>query len=224
MRYAHHWLGDVACDYPLGKAVCVGRNYAAHAKELNNPIPTTPILFLKPATSIVPLSPSISIPGNRGECHHELEVSLLIGERLTNANEPDALAAIAGGGLGLDLTLRDLQQTLKNEGKPWELAKAFDGALPLTNFIRRAQLQDLRELEFSLEVNGTVRQQGKTSEMLTPIPALLAYISQHFTLMPGDIVMTGTPAGVAKLQAGDRLVLRLLDQEFFTEVQVDERA
>ena len=130
MRYAHHWLGDVACDYPLGKAVCVGRNYAAHAKELNNPIPTTPILFLKPATSIVPLSPSISIPGNRGECHHELEVSLLIGERLTNANEPDALAAIAGGGLGLDLTLRDLQQTLKNEGKPWELAKAFDGACP----------------------------------------------------------------------------------------------
>jgi len=224
MRYAHHWLGNVACDYPLGKAVCVGRNYAAHAKELNNPIPETPILFLKPATSFVPLSPSFSIPGNRGECHHELEVSLLIGERLTQASESDAMAAIAGVGLGLDLTLRDWQQKLKAEGKPWELAKAFDGSLPLSPFIRRAQLRDLSTLVFSLDVNGQLRQQGNTADMLTPIPTLLSYISRHFTLMPGDIVMTGTPAGVANMQNGDRLTLSILDHTFHAEVQTDERA
>lgn len=218
MKYAHRWMAGTPCDLPVGKAVCVGRNYAAHAMELNNPLPKNPVLFLKPATSFVPLTPSFSIPDGRGECHHEVELALLIGAKLSNATLSQAAEAVAGVAVGLDLTLRDVQQQLKSEGLPWEIAKAFDGALPLAPFIRRAQLPAMDSLSFALTVNGSVRQEGSVTDMITPIPNMLAYISQHFTLMPGDVVMTGTPAGVAKLSRGDHLNLRLQTHEFHSEV------
>ncbi len=209
MSYSHTFLDGSPCPLPVGKVVCVGRNYAAHARELGNAVPETPILFLKPATALVPLSPSFAIPAGRGGCHHETEVTVLIGQTLKNASEEECRSAMAGITLGLDLTLRDVQNVLKKNGHPWEVAKAFDGAAPLAPFMAPAAFGDLLDTKFSLTVNGELRQQGNTADMITPVLALLQYISTIFTLMPGDVVMTGTPEGVAALHAGDVLVLEL---------------
>jgi 2-keto-4-pentenoate hydratase/2-oxohepta-3-ene-1,7-dioic acid hydratase in catechol pathway len=218
MSYQHQWLDGTRINLPVGKAVCVGRNYAAHAKELGNVVPDAPILFLKPSTSIVPLSPSFSIPSDRGSCHHETEIAVLIGQTISKIDLKDVPAAIAGYGLALDLTLRDLQNQLKKQGYPWEVAKAFDGACPLSPFMKPEQLGDVYHAEFTLTVNGEPRQQGLTDDMITPVYELIAYISQIFTLEAGDIVLTGTPEGVAALATGDQLVLSVVGQRFETTV------
>lgn len=204
MAYQHVLNGEYL-DLPLGKVVCVGRNYAAHAKELNNPVPTAPILFIKPATSVVPFAGEIVIPATQGECHHELEMSVLIGKSLQRASEQQVSDAVLGFGLGLDLTLRDLQAKLKEKSHPWEVAKSFDGACPLSEFVSVDGVPDFQQCALTLTVNGEPRQQGNTSDMITPVLALIAFISHHFTLLPGDVVLTGTPAGVAALNNGDRL-------------------
>lgn len=208
MTYAHRFLDGSACELKPGKIVCVGRNYAAHARELGNAVPETPILFMKPSTALATLADGFSIPAGRGECHHETEITVLIGERLKNASEAECRLAIAGLGLGLDLTLRDVQNELKKKGQPWEIAKAFDGAAPLSAFLRPEGFV-LDDIRFSLQVNGDLRQRGHSADMITPILSLLAYISGHFTLEPGDVVMTGTPEGVAPLQVGDALLLEM---------------
>ncbi|MBK9187005.1 MAG: fumarylacetoacetate hydrolase family protein [Moraxellaceae bacterium] len=218
MAYQHQWVDGSAIGLPVGKAVCVGRNYAAHAKELGNAVPQTPILFLKPSTAIVPLSPSFTIPNDRGSCHYETEIAVLIGKTISSIDADDVAEAIAGYGLALDLTLRDVQNQLKAQGYPWEVAKAFDGACPLSPFIKPEFVSDIKHTEFSLMVNGEPRQQGFSHDMITPVYALIAYISQIFTLQAGDIVLTGTPEGVAALQRGDKLVLSMLGQMFETEV------
>ncbi len=204
MAYQHSLNGETL-DLPLGKVVCVGRNYADHAKELNNPVPTAPILFIKPATAVVPFRGEITIPSDQGECHHELEMSVLIGKPLKNADASTVQDAILGFGLGLDLTLRDLQSKLKEKSHPWEIAKSFDGACPLSEFVPTAALEDPLHTPLSLSVNGDLRQQGSTADMITPVYALIAYMSRYFTLQPGDVVLTGTPAGVSALQPGDTL-------------------
>lgn len=191
--------------WPVGKVVCVGRNYAEHAKELNNPIPAEPLWFIKPGSCVVPMRDTISIPLNRGGCHHELEVAILIGERLCEAAPLTVQNAIAGIGLALDLTLRDVQAKLKEKGHPWEIAKAFDGSCVLSEFVLPATFPDLQDIHFSLQVNGVVRQQGCTAQQLFPVLSLLSIASMHFTLEPGDVLLTGTPAGVAALNAGDVL-------------------
>lgn len=237
MDYQHHWQGEHATRavvaLPVGKLVCVGRNYAAHARELGNDVPTAPIIFLKPGTSAVALEPDFVLPVGQGECHYETEITLLIGQRLSAVlnstattigtaspecgTEADpvsakqARAAIAGVGLGLDLTLRDRQNELKAKGQPWELAKAFDGAAPLSAFLPIAQFSDLTAVAFSLSINDERRQSGHSADMITPMVALLQFISRYITLLPGDVVMTGTPAGVAALHSGDMLTLQLAD-------------
>lgn len=209
MKYRHRWISGDRIDLPVGKVVCVGRNYAAHIQELNNPLPDDPVLFIKPSTAMVNLDQPIQLPRNRGEVHHETEVSLLIKEPLTNASEHEATQAILAIGLGLDLTLRELQSQQKAKGLPWEVAKAFDNSCPLSGFVAVEHIKNPAKLEFSLKVNGELRQQGTTEHMLTSIPGLLGYISRHFTLLPGDIVLTGTPAGVGPLNSGDELELTM---------------
>ncbi|MFQ3323603.1 MAG: 2-keto-4-pentenoate hydratase/2-oxohepta-3-ene-1,7-dioic acid hydratase in catechol pathway [Pseudomonadales bacterium] len=211
MNYHHRFSGGQQCDLPIGKIVCVGRNYTAHALELNNPIPQSPLLFIKPATSLTHLAPSFVIPTNRGEVHHELEMALLIGERLTNASSNETIAAIFGVGLALDLTLRDIQSELKAKAQPWEIAKSFDGACPVSDFVKLNIIDNIQSCDLLLEKNGVIQQQGTTSDMLFPIADLLAVISESFSLMPGDIVLTGTPAGVGPLARGDKLVAKLND-------------
>nr|WP_298411853.1 fumarylacetoacetate hydrolase family protein [uncultured Halomonas sp.] len=205
MRFVSRFTDGRSFDQPLGKIVCVGRNYAEHAKELNNPVPSTPLLFIKPATSAVMLEEPITIPAERGGVHFETELALLIDETLTGASAQEAEKAVAGIGLALDLTRRDVQARLKEKGHPWEIAKAFDGACPLSSFVAIESAPDWNSLVFSLDIDGERRQSGYTSDMLFQIPTLLAEMSRHFTLEPGDVVLTGTPAGVGPLPPGAEL-------------------
>lgn len=202
------------------KLLCIGRNYAAHARELGNAVPEAPMFFLKPSTAAVPLGPDFAIPVGRGACHHETEITVRIGRRLSGAiSEQAVLAAIDGIGLGLDLTLRDVQDGLKQKGHPWEVAKAFDGAAPLGPFLDPVDFTNLQDIHFTLDVNGTRRQTGHSADMITGIVAMIRYAVTMFTLEPGDVVMTGTPEGVAALQSGDVLTLALGDQVWTTQVR-----
>lgn len=209
MTYQLQWNSGLAIDLPVGKIICVGRNYAAHAEEMNSPVPSEPLLFMKPFTALVPLEQPIAIPADRGEVHHEAEIAVLVGKLLRNADAKAARKAVHGVGLALDLTLRDLQNRLKEQGHPWERAKAFDGSCPLSPFVQADVAGDLDALDLELRINGEMRQQGSSAQMLFPIDRLLAHISETFTLRPGDIVLTGTPAGVGPLHPGDELKISL---------------
>ncbi|HAS82354.1 MAG TPA: fumarylacetoacetate hydrolase family protein [Verrucomicrobia bacterium] len=214
MAYQHRYLDGSSLTLPVGKVVCIGRNYLDHIRELNNVVPETPILFMKPATALTSLDEPIRLPAGRGECHHEVELAVLIGRELCQVDAATARQAVVGYGVALDLTLRDLQNALKKQGHPWETAKAFDGACPLSPFLQPEALPEPQATDLSLQVNGAIRQQGNTRLMMIGIFELLATISTHFTLQPGDVVLTGTPAGVAPLAPGDALVLSIAGQDF----------
>lgn len=209
MRFIPRFTDGQEYPHALGKIVCIGRNYAEHARELNNPVPTEPLLFIKPATCAVPLEEPIEAPVSRGDVHFETELALLIGEPLTHATVADAERAVAGIGLGLDLTLRDVQSQLKEKGHPWEIAKSFDGACPLSSFLSLSRVPNWSALTFSLDIDGKRVQSGEGADMLFPVPTLLAEMSRHFTLLPGDVVLTGTPPGVGKLPRGAELYFTL---------------
>lgn len=216
MSYQHQYLDGTRIHFPLGKVVCVGRNYAEHAKELNNPVPTEPLLFIKPGSCVVPLDESFSIPEGRGAVHYEAEIAVLIGKPLSK--KPDAeevLDAISGFAPALDLTLRELQDKLKAKSYPWEVAKSFDGACVLAPFVPGDALPDLTDIGIRLTLNGEVRQDGNSRDMLNPILPLIQHICGHFSLQPGDVILTGTPVGVGPLRSGDRLQLELLGQSRF---------
>lgn len=208
-NYQHHWMDGTPIDLPLSKAVCVGRNYAAHAKELGNEVPSEPLLFMKPATAFCSLEKPLVLPKDQGEVHHEVEMVALIGKRLHHASEDEVRFGIEGYGIGLDLTLRDVQNQLKEKSHPWERAKAFDGAAPLSGFIDARGVSVKQQLKLSLAINGEMRQSGHTGLMLFPTFALIAHMSRLFTLEPGDVIFTGTPAGVGPLHAGDQLLMKL---------------
>lgn len=216
MSYSHQFIDGSHSALPVGKVVCVGRNYVEHARELNNPVPSMPLLFMKPATALNAIREPIRIPVYANDCQHELELAVLIGKKLSSAAFNEAQHAVAGYGLALDLTLRDIQQQLKQQGQPWERAKAFDGSCPITPFIKSEAIDNPQQLEFSLSLNGITKQRGNTQNMVWPIYELLAHISDYFTLMPGDVVLTGTPAGVGRLENGDELILELERQYIFT--------
>ncbi len=219
MSILHRWLTPGHPELPVGKVVCVGRNYAAHALELGHAVPQRPILFMKPASAVVPLESPIDWPRAEGCCHFETELTLLIHRPLSHATPTEIRQAVAGLGIGLDLTLRDLQEQLKQAGHPWERAKAFDGAAPLSAFIPAEELSPWEPLQFSLDINGKRRQTGNTALMLFSFEKLLMEISQCFRLEPGDVVMTGTPQGVGPLDSGDALLLTLDNRQFKTSVR-----
>ncbi|WP_462269581.1 fumarylacetoacetate hydrolase family protein [Desulfobacter sp.] len=209
MKYKHVFHDGSACDLPVGKVVCVGRNYVDHIKELDNPMPTEPVLFIKPATSLQSISQPIVIPEFTRDCHNETELAVLIGKAVSRAGRKEAEAAVAGFGIALDLTLRDIQKSLKEKGLPWEKAKAFDGSCPISPFIKSDDLPTPQDTRLKLDVNGQVRQDESTKLMIHKIFDLIVYMSGFFTLLPGDVILTGTPAGVAALKSGDKLMLSL---------------
>jgi len=211
--YQHHWKDGTPLHLPPGKIVCVGRNYAEHARELNNPVPDEPLLFIKPASSAVHLTRPLDFPCNQGEVHFEAELAVLIGRPLTKASASEVESAILGYGLALDLTLRDLQSKLKEKGQPWERAKGFDGACPLSPFVSADKLPK-GNIHFTLDINGKRQQTGDTDDMLNPIVPLIAHMSHQFTLEPGDVILTGTPKGVGPLVSGQTLSLELEDVLF----------
>lgn len=192
-------------SFPLGKIVCIGRNYADHIRELGNEVPERPVLFMKPASSVIGEGGRIVIPAYSHDCHHEVELALLIGRTIKGISAADALSAVAGYGVAIDLTLRDVQSQQKSKGLPWEIAKGFDTACPLSDFILAERVRDPQNLLISLHVNGKVRQEASTALMLRPIPQLIEEIAAIFTLEAGDIILTGTPAGVGRLLPGDQI-------------------
>ena len=218
MGYQHRYLDGSLLDLPVGKVVCIGRNYPDHIRELNSAVPETPILFMKPDTALLGLDESIRLLKGRGECHHEVELAVLVGQPLRNADAAMAHQAVAGYGIALDLTLRDVQNELKKRGYPWEIAKAFDGSCPLSPFLKPEALLDLQATDLTLRVNGEIRQRGNTRQMMVGVFELMARISTHFTLRPGDVVLTGTPAGVGLLRSGDALTLSLAGHDFIVRV------
>lgn len=190
---------------PLGKIVCVARNYAAHIRELGNEVPERPVFFMKPASSVIGEGEKIVIPSFSQDCHHEVELALLIGRTVRGVPMAEAMTAVAGYGVAIDLTLRDVQGELKSKGLPWEVAKAFDTSCPLSDFVAAATIRDPQNLSISLTVNGELRQDASTALMLRPAAQLIAEISAIFTLEAGDVILTGTPAGVSRVVSGDRV-------------------
>lgn len=182
---------------------CIGRNYAEHAKELNNPVPDRPVVFTKPRTALLPDGGTIRIPAFTQDVHHEVELVVAIGIGGRNIPAADALRHVAGYAIGLDMTARDIQSDLKAKAHPWDLAKGPDTFAPIGRFVPAAAVPDPSDLILTLDVNGGRRQTGHTRDMLHSVPALIAFLSAHFTLTPGDLIYTGTPAGVGPVQPGD---------------------
>jgi 2-keto-4-pentenoate hydratase/2-oxohepta-3-ene-1,7-dioic acid hydratase in catechol pathway len=216
MSYQHKYVDGTSIHFPMGKAVCVGRNYAEHAKELNNAVPTEPLLFIKPGSAVVALEGGFTIPADRGAVHYEAEIVVLIGKPLSkNPSREEVLDAISGFAPGLDLTLRDVQTRLRDKGYPWEEAKSFDGAAVLAPFVSADTFADLTDIGIRLTINGEVRQDGNSRDMLNPIVPVIQHMAACFSLQAGDVIMTGTPAGVGPLLAGDELVIELVGQKGF---------
>jgi 2-keto-4-pentenoate hydratase/2-oxohepta-3-ene-1,7-dioic acid hydratase in catechol pathway len=210
MSYQHQYVDGTRIHFPVGKVVCIGRNYAEHAKELDNPVPTEPLLFIKPGSCVVPLEGGFSIPTERGAVHYEAEIAVLIGKPLsTRPSVEEVLDAISGFAPALDLTLRDKQAELKGKGLPWEVAKSFDGAAVIAPFVSSGTFADLTDIPVRLTINGEVRQDGNSNLMLNPIVPMIQYMAGCFSLQAGDVILTGTPAGVGPLNVGDELVLEL---------------
>lgn len=187
------------------KIICVGRNYAAHAAELKNEVPSEPVIFLKPDTALLPKRQPFFYPDFSKDIHFETEVVVRIDRLGKNIAPKFAHKYYSELSLGIDFTARDLQQKLKEKGLPWEKAKAFDGSAPTGKFIDKSTLPQVNQLNFELKVNGESRQSGNTSQMLFAIDELIAYVSQFFTLKIGDLIFTGTPQGVGPIAIGDHL-------------------
>lgn len=191
-----------------GRIFCIGRNYLPHINELGNELPAEPVVFMKPASSLVPADArQIKIPAFTASLHHEVEIVVLIGCAGCPRSEREAGRFIAGIGVGLDLTARDVQEKLKVKGLPWEKAKSFDRSAAVSDFVPYDSSIRLDDIELSCEVNGIVRQRGNASRMIFPIPALLVEIARYWAFMPGDMVFTGTPEGVGPLMAGDEITI-----------------
>ena len=205
----------------IGKVVCVGRNYAAHAEELGNEVPKAPILFIKPASSVVSIRQGVVCPNPAlyGETHYEAELCVQLAADLSAATIEEAKQAIGGVTLGLDLTLRELQAELKEKGHPWERAKCFDGACVLGDWLDPQVFGDFTDVHYQLTINDALKQDGDSALMLFPVYELLVNISHAFSLQAGDVIMTGTPSGVGALQAGDQLSLKLGAHEWQAEVK-----
>lgn len=187
------------------KIIAIGRNYAEHAKELNNPVPGVPVIFMKPDTALLKDNKPFYHPDFSDDIHHEIEVVLKICKEGKHISEKFAANYFDEIALGVDFTARDIQSKHKEKGLPWELAKAFDGSAPISQFLPKAQFANLHNLNFKLDVNGQPRQQGNTSFMLFSFEYIIAFVSKYITLKKGDLIYTGTPQGVGKVNVGDRL-------------------
>lgn len=197
------------------KAVCAGRNYVAHAAELNNPLPSAPFFFVKPTSTFLPFNDTPFAGASKklntieypiqNKLHHEVELMVVIGKEARAVNEADALSYVSGYSIGLDMTLRDVQEQYKQQKLPWTAAKAFDTSLALGPFVPVEQISNPNDVEVWLTVNGEFRQKDSTALMIFSIERLIAEASKIMTLYPGDVIATGTPKGVGQVESGDIL-------------------
>lgn len=197
---------------PIMKIICIGRNYSEHAKEMNSPVPDVPVFFIKPDTALLRNNNAFYYPSFTNDLHYELEVVLKICRLGKSISERFANRYYSEVGLGIDFTARDLQKACKEKGLPWEIAKAFDYSAAVSPFIPKEELGDLTNLEFRLEKNGVVVQRGNTADMLFSFDKLISYVSGYVSFRIGDLLFTGTPAGVGSVVIGDRLTAYLGDR------------
>lgn len=215
----HVYLKPNNTPVTVANIFCVGRNYAAHAAEMNSPTLETPIIFLKPTSAISTEEKPIVLPSFSHDVHYETELVILIGQGGNDIPLENAWDYIAAYGIGLDLTARDIQAEAKTKGHPWTLAKGFKGAACVSQFIPHNELSNPQDCFFTLQQNGELKQHGKTNLMLFSIPYLIHYISSVFGLTKGDLIFTGTPEGVGKLHSEDKLKLNL-NNHLFAEFAV----
>ncbi len=187
------------------KIICIGRNYAEHAKELKNEVPTEPVFFLKPDTAQIKNNQPFYYPDFSKEIHHEVELVIKINKPGKNIQVEFAKKYYDEVGIGIDFTARDLQNKCKEKGLPWEMAKAFDGSAPIGEFIDKKKITNLNEINFHLNINGNIVQKGNTKDLLFTFDKIIAYVSQFLTLKKGDLIYTGTPSGVGPIKIGDKL-------------------
>lgn len=190
-------------EYIVGKILCIGRNYVDHIKELGNEPPSAPVVFMKPATAIISSGDNIVIPAYSSDCHYEAELAVLIGTEGKDITEAEALSYVAGYGVAIDMTLRDVQDNLKKKGLPWDIAKGFDTSCPLSDFVPVDKVPDPQNLVIRLSLNGEERQNCSTGLMINSVAKIISYLSGIFTLEEGDVILTGTPAGVGQVKSGD---------------------
>ncbi len=198
------------------KIIAIGRNYQEHAKELNNPIPTEPVVFLKPDTALLKEGKAFYHPDFSNDIHYEVELIIKIGKEGKHITSKFARNYIEAIGLGIDFTARDLQQKCKEKGLPWEIAKAFDHSAPIGEFIPVNEIPDLNAIQFSLKQNQIVVQNGNSADMIFSFDDIISYVSQRFTLKKGDLIFTGTPAGVGKINIGDLLEGYISDRKMLS--------
>lgn len=213
-------LAEQARAIQVRNIFCIGRNYAAHIAELGNRPEEDPVVFIKPTSALHLPGTPIVLPTHSSDVHYEAELVLLVGQSGKNIAEDRAMQHIAGYGLGLDLTARDLQTKAKQGGLPWAVAKGFDCAASVSQFVPSGHIEHPQNIEFQMHLNGQLKQHGDIRKMLFPIPFIVRYLSQVFTLHEGDLIFTGTPEGVGSLKGGDvvRLVLpNAIDTEFKVE-------
>lgn len=196
------------------KVIAIGRNYAAHAKELNNPLPSSPVIFLKPDTAVLKDNKPFYIPEFSSDIHYELEVVLKVCKEGKHIAEKFACNYFDEIGLGIDFTARDIQTVHKEKGLPWELAKAFDNSAAISHFIPKDQIADLKDLQFELKINNETRQNGNTKNVLFSFEKIIAFVSQYITLKKGDLIFTGTPEGVGQVHQGDKLEAWMAGEQF----------
>jgi 2-keto-4-pentenoate hydratase/2-oxohepta-3-ene-1,7-dioic acid hydratase in catechol pathway len=197
------------------KIIAIGRNYIEHAKELNNPVPKQPMFFMKPETSIIKHNKPFFYPDFSKDIHYETEIVLVIKKLGKNIEPQFAHRYFDEIALGIDFTARDIQQQCKEKGAPWEMAKAFDGAAPISEYVDKSKFADLANVNFSLEINEKLVQQGNTRDLIFPFNVIISYVSKFVTLKIGDLIYTGTPAGVGPVKIGDRLVGKIENEVFF---------
>ena len=197
------------------KIICIGRNYVDHIKELKNSRPKDPVIFLKTDTSIILKNQPFFIPNFSNDVHHEVELLIKIKKVGKHIDSKFSHKYYDQVSLGIDFTARDLQSELKSKGLPWEKAKAFDGSALIGKWVDKTKFQNIYNLDFSLELNENVVQKGNSSLMLWNIDEIISYVSQFFTLKIGDVIFTGTPSGVGRVNINDSLIGKIGDDEFF---------
>ena len=197
------------------KIICIGRNYTEHIEELSNERPKDPVIFMKPDSAVLPKEQDFYIPEFSQDVHHEIEILIRINKVGKHIDKRFAHTYYTEIGLGIDFTARDLQSDLKAKGLPWEKAKGFDGSAVIAGWINKKEFSDLNNINFSLQNNGKIVQKGNTSLMLWKIDELISYVSTFFTLKKGDVIFTGTPAGVAKVMPNDYLEGFLEEKKLF---------
>ncbi len=195
------------------KIICIGRNYIDHAKELNNPVPEKPVFFLKPDSALVLNNRPFFYPDFSQEVHHELELVIKIQRLGRSIPEKYAHRYYGEIGLGVDFTARDLQNEMRDKGLPWEIAKGFDYSAPVSSFIPLSELRDPGNISFHLDLNGKTMQEGNSRDMIFGFDRIIAYVSRFMTLKTGDLIFTGTPAGVSPVKIGDHLECYLGDNK-----------